>query len=60
MSRASGLGCGVGFGVCLAAVVVFCLPGVAVAGCVNGVFRVGASGGLPDCRAYEVVSPVEK
>ena len=28
--------------------------------CVNEVFRVGLSAALPDCRAYEMVSPVDK
>ena len=61
MSRVGGWG--LVFGVCLplcVVVVVFCWSGVAVAGCVNEGFRVGPSGGLPDCRVYEVVSPAEK
>ncbi len=28
--------------------------------CVNNVFRVGVSASLPDCRAFEMVSPVSK
>lgn len=29
-------------------------------GCQNEAFRIGASAALPDCRAYEMVSPVDK
>lgn len=37
------------------------LPGVASAGgCPNEQFRTGLGAGLPDCRAYEQVSPVDK
>lgn len=28
--------------------------------CPNSEFRIGSSSGLPDCRAYEMVSPVDK
>ncbi len=30
------------------------------AGCPNQAFRIGASASLPDCRAYEMVSPIDK
>ena len=45
---------GIGLGI---AVVV---PASATAACANAQFRTGASENLPDCRAYEQVSPVEK
>jgi hypothetical protein len=38
----------------------FPLPSAPGEGCPNQVFRTGASANLPDCRAYEMVSPVEK
>ena len=36
------------------------LAAPAKADCPNQAFRVGASASLPDCRAYEMVSPVDK
>jgi DNA-binding beta-propeller fold protein YncE len=38
----------------------FPLPAEAKADCPNQAFRTGASANLPDCRAYEMVSPLEK
>jgi hypothetical protein len=38
----------------------FVLPGEAEGGCLNQALRVGPSAALPDCRAYEMVSPLEK
>jgi hypothetical protein len=35
-------------------------PAVAEAACPNQQFRTGAAAQLPDCRAYEMVSPVDK
>jgi hypothetical protein len=35
-------------------------PAVQNASCLNQRFRTGASAHLPDCRAYEMVSPVDK
>lgn len=39
---------------------VFALPRSPANRCPNQAFRVGSSANLPDCRAYEMVSPVEK
>jgi len=38
----------------------FPLPTPAGAGCANRIFRQAASAALPDCRAFEMVSPVDK
>lgn len=38
----------------------FAPPQGKVTGCPNDEFRLGAAGFLPDCRAYEMVSPVDK
>jgi len=35
-------------------------PAGKVSGCPNDAFRLGPAGFLPDCRAYEMVSPVDK
>ncbi|HEU5252353.1 MAG TPA: hypothetical protein VFU16_03380 [Solirubrobacterales bacterium] len=36
------------------------LPGEALTNCSNQAFRLGAGANLPDCRAYELVSPIDK
>ena len=36
------------------------MPQYAAAQCSNEALRVGASAGLPDCRAYELVTPADK
>jgi DNA-binding beta-propeller fold protein YncE len=38
----------------------FPLPGGGKSDCLNQAFRSGRAGFLPDCRGYEMVSPVEK
>lgn len=44
--------------VCLPAA--FATSGASAAGCSNEAFRIGPSALLPGCRAYEMVSPIEK
>jgi hypothetical protein len=46
--------------VALASTVVAASPAVGAGTCSNEAFRVGPSERLPDCRAYEMVSPVNK
>jgi hypothetical protein len=38
----------------------FAAPGEVETGCVNEAFRSGSSAALPDCRAYEMVTPLDK
>ncbi len=38
----------------------FALPGAGEAGCPNGAFRTGPAAALPDCRGYEMVTPLDK
>ncbi len=38
----------------------FALPEAGEAGCPNGAFRTGPAAALPDCRGYEMVTPLDK
>jgi hypothetical protein len=53
-------GCGAGVLVLTATLLSSVLAAPAAAACPNAQFRSGASEYLPDCRAYEQVSPVDK
>lgn len=46
--------------VCVAAVFSIAAPATAAAACPNEAFRGGASSHLPECRAYEMVTPPDK
>ncbi len=43
-----------------AAFATFALPGAGETGCPNQAFRTGQGANLPDCRGYELVSPLDK
>ncbi len=44
----------------IAGLLVFGVAAASADSCANAEFRVGPSAGLPDCRAFEMVSPLEK
>src|SRR4051794_32283339 len=48
------------FVACLALANTSAVAAVASDSCANSKFRVGPGAGLPDCRAYEMVSPLDK